>query len=296
VPENAASTFLCRSCGAASPARGDAWSCACGAAFAAKDGIWQVDALEPAGFSAASRGHLASFEEDHFWFAGRQLLLLACLDRLPEPPRRAIDLGCGNGRFLAALAERGAAVTGVDAYADSLARAKARAPAATLLAADVTAVPLEDAGFDLVAALDVLEHLEPSRLLAEARRLLAPGGRLLLSVPAFASLWSVRDERAGHLKRYRRRLLEAELAASGFALEFATHYQFLLFPLVWLSRRLDAKSPLPLERRPPGPLGRLLGAVNRLEVGLWGRRSLPWGSSLVALARPAEAVPAGAVA
>lgn len=291
MPDNAAPTFLCRSCGAAAPARGDFWSCACGASFRAAGGIWRVDALEPEGFSAASRDHLATFEEDHFWFEGRERLLLACLDRLPRPPRRAIDLGCGNGRFLAALAERGAEVTGVDAYPDSLERALARAPRATLLAADVTAVPLEAAGFDLVAALDVLEHLEPPRLLAEARRLLAPGGRLLLSVPAFASLWSARDERAGHLKRYRRRLLEAELAESGFRLEFATHYQFLLFPLVWLSRKLDAKRKLPLERRPPGPLGRLLGAINLFEVGWWGRRSLPWGSSLIALARPAEAAP-----
>lgn len=291
MPDNAAPTFLCRICGVASPARGDLWGCACGASFRSKGGIWRIDALEPEGFSAASRGHLATFEEDHFWFEGREKLLLACLDRLPRQPRRAIDLGCGNGRFLAALADRGVEVTGVDAYADSLARALTRAPQAHLLAADVTAVPLEAAGFDLVAALDVLEHLEPPRLLAEARRLLAPGGRLLLSVPAFASLWSARDERAGHKKRYRRRLLEAELAESGFQLDFATHYQFLLFPLVWLSRKLDAKRKQPLERRPPAPLGRLLGAINLFEVGWWGRRSLPWGSSLIALARPAEATP-----
>lgn len=281
-------TFLCRACGAASPAGAESWRCACGAAFARAGGIWRVDRLEPEGFSAASREHLATFEEDHFWFEGRERLLLAVLGRQPAQPRRAIDLGCGNGRFLAALAERGIAATGVDAYEDSLRRAAARAPAATLLAADVTAVPLPAAGFDLVAALDVLEHLEPARLLGEARRLLAPGGRLLLSVPAFACLWSERDVRAGHRRRYRRSLLARELAASGFELELATHYQFLLFPLVWLSRRLDARRALPLERRPPGLAGRLLGAVNRFEVAWWGRHSLPWGSSLIALARPAE--------
>ena len=280
-------TFRCRRCGASSPAQDESWSCAagCGAAFARRDGIWRVDQVEPAGFSAASREHLASFEEDHFWFDGRQRLLLDLVYR-GAPPRRAIDLGCGNGRFLAALAERGAAATGVDAYADSLARARAKAPGATLIAAELGDLPLPSASFDLVAALDVLEHLEPARLLAEARRLLAPGGRLLLSVPAFACLWSRRDERAGHRLRYRRALLESELAAHGFAPEFFTHYQFLLFPLVWLSRRLDARRPLPLERRPPGALGRLLGAVNRLEVGLFGGRRLPWGSSLIALARP----------
>lgn len=285
MPPDAQPTFLCRDCGKAGPAAGGRWSCACGAAYRRRAGVWQVDRLEPAGFSAASRRHLALFEEDHFWFAARQQLLLSLLDRQGLAPRRAIDLGCGNGRFLAALAARGSAVTGVDAYEDSLRRALARAPGATLLAADVAAVPLPAASFDLVAALDVLEHLEPGRFLAEARRLLAPGGRLLLSVPAFACLWSERDRRAGHRLRYRRALLERELRGAGFVLERTTHYQFLLFPLVWLSRLLDARRELPLERRPPGPLGRLLGAVNRWEVGWWGRRSLPWGSSLIALAR-----------
>lgn len=277
-------SFRCRGCGAVSPAAGDTWRCACGEGFDRRDGIWRVDQVEPEGFSAASREHLATFEEDHFWFESRERLLLALLGR--QPPQRALDLGCGNGRFLAALAARGAEVTGVDAYAASLGRARGKAPAATLIAADVTRAPLPDASFDLVAALDVLEHVEPAGFLAEARRLLAPGGRLLLSVPAFASLWSERDRRAGHRLRYRRALLARELEAAGFAPERFTHYQFLLFPLVWLSRRLDARRELPLERRPPGFAGRLLGAINRCEVGLFAGRSLPWGSSLLALARP----------
>lgn len=279
--------FACRRCGAPSPAEGERWRCACGEAASKCQGWWLFDAFEPSGFSAASREHLASFEEEHFWFAGRQRLLLSCLGRLERPPRRALDLGCGNGRFLAALDERGIVATGADAYADSLARAAARAPGALLLQADVTRLPLPAGFFDLVTALDVLEHLEPARLLGEARRLLAPGGHLLLSVPAFACLWSERDERAGHRLRYRRALLDAELRQNGFVPEFFTHFQLLLFPLVWLSRFFDGRRPRPLERRPPSALGRLLGAVNRLELSLAGSSSLPWGSSLIAVARRA---------
>ena len=280
--------FCCRHCGAASPAQGGGWHCVCGAEIACRDGIWRLQELEPAGFSAASRAHLALFEEDHFWFEGRERLLLRCLERCSPRPRRALELGCGNGRFLAAVSRLGMAATGVDAYVDSLERARARAPQATLLAGDLGDLPLPAASFDLVAALDVLEHLEPARLLAEARRLLAPGGFLLLSVPAFAALWSERDVRAGHRCRYRRRQLENELRQNGFEPDYATHYQFLLFPLVWLSRRLDGRRPLPLERRPPGFLARWLGRLNRCEVAWWGGRPLPWGSSLIALARRAE--------
>ncbi len=279
-------TFLCRACGAAAAAAGDFWRCACGATADRVAGVWRFDAFEPEGFSAASREHLAGFEEEHFWFEGRERLLLACLGRLPAAPRRALDLGCGNGRFLAALAQRGAAVTGVDAYGDSLERARARAPEATLIQADVTRSAA--AGRQLRPDRRARRARAPRAGQAAGRGAasLAPGGRLLLSVPAFASLWSERDVRAGHRQRYRRGLLEAELRASGFVPEFATHYQFLLFPLVWLSRKLDARRPRPLERRPPGLAGRLLGAVNALEVRWWGSRSLPWGSSLVALARP----------
>jgi SAM-dependent methyltransferase len=281
----------CRACGATSPAGDSTWQCGCGETLSRTDGIWRVDQFEPAGFAAPSRNHLADFEEGHFWFVQRERLVLALLARQALAPQRVLDLGCGNGRLLAALAARGAQVTGVDAYADSLARAHTRAPTATLLQADLTDVPVPDGAFDLVAALDVLEHVEPEPFFAEVRRLLAPGGRLLLSVPAFASLWSERDRRAGHRKRYRRRELEAELRDHGFTALVFTHYQFLLFPLLWLSRRLDARRPRPLERFPPAAIGRLLGAVNRLEVSCWGTKSLPWGSSLLAIAQPAAGVP-----
>ncbi len=137
-----------------------------------------------------------------------------------------------------------------------------------------------------MSALDVLEHLEPAKLLAEARRLLAPGGRLLLSVPAFASLWSEARRARRPPEALPPRSPGSGAAGGGFVPELTTHYQFLLFPLVWLSRQLDARRQRPLERRPPGFVGRLLGAVNALEVSWWGRSSLPWGSSLIALARP----------
>ncbi|HSJ97524.1 MAG TPA: class I SAM-dependent methyltransferase, partial [Myxococcota bacterium] len=111
-----------------------------------------------------------------------------------------------------------------------------------------------------------------------------PGGHLLLSVPAFPSLWSPLDEAAGHRCRYRRAALERELRAGGWELRHATHYQALLFPLVWLARRLPSRAAVPLERRPPRWLGRALGAVDEVEVRLWANRRLPFGSSLIAVA------------
>jgi len=131
--------------------------------------------------------------------------------------------------------------------------------------------------------------VEPQDLLGEARRLLRPGGRLLLSVPASPVLWSALDGAAGHRCRYTRRGLEAELQRAGFALEHWTHYQALLFPLLLLARRLPVRGLHRLERRPPGALSAVLGAIHGLEVRLFGGRRLPIGSSLCALARRLEA-------
>jgi SAM-dependent methyltransferase len=279
--------WICPGCNGRLEESGSTLACApCAARIDGRDGIWRAGGgFRPAGFAPERRAHLEALEADHFWFPPRRRLLAALLDRTPAGGGAAIDLGCGTGGFLSVLARRFATVVGVDAYGESLAIARGRAPGAELLEADATAVPLAAHQFDLAAALDVLEHGDPDALLGEARRLVRPGGWLLVSVPAFPSLWSELDEAAGHRRRYRRSTLDAELTAAGWRLVDWTHYQMLLFPLVWFGRRFPVRFPRRLERRPPGWLGALLGTVNDLEVALLARRRLPWGSSLLALAR-----------
>lgn len=257
--------------------------------IARSGGIWRAaPGFRPPGFSAARRAHLAALEPDHFWFPARRRLLAALLARGAARQRgAAIELGCGSGTALPLLATDHSICVGVEGHPESLVAARARVPDAVLIEGDATRVPLADAGFDLAIALDVLEHVDPEALLAEAHRLLRPGGSLLLCVPAFPSLWSPLDEAAGHRCRYRRRELAAELGANGFRVIHWTHYQALLFPIAWLSRRFASDGPLPLERRPPRLLGRALGLVNQLEVTLFARCQLPFGTSLFMLAQRA---------
>jgi 2-polyprenyl-6-hydroxyphenyl methylase / 3-demethylubiquinone-9 3-methyltransferase len=93
-------------------------------------------------------------------------------------PARVLDLGCGAGLLANYLAERGHAVTGLDATAENLEIARARGTA-TYLLGDALALPFADASFDVVCAMDLLEHVDqPERLIAEAARVLAPGGTL----------------------------------------------------------------------------------------------------------------------
>lgn len=115
----------------------------------------------------------------------------------PCPGEAAVDLGSGTGQYALALAARGVRVTGVDISAPMLARARARARETGLtvqwIEADVRAVPLPSASFDLAVMVTVLEFVpEPGRAVAEAVRLLRPGGRLVAAVLGEGSAWARR--------------------------------------------------------------------------------------------------------
>lgn len=247
-----------------------------------------AQALDPAGFTDARAAHLLSLERDHFWFPPRLALLANRLAALAPPGQALIELGCGTGAFAAHAADAGYRVTAVDAHLPLLAIARQRHPSMRLIQADVARpLPLPDGAFSVCACLDVLEHVEARSLLAEAHRLLAPRGALLLSVPAHSFLWSALDEEAGHRCRYSLAMLKAELGSAGFVLEGFTHYQMLLLPLLLASRRMLKARTGSFERRPSPWLGRLLGGINRFEVERLGRFQLPVGSSLIAWARRA---------
>jgi SAM-dependent methyltransferase len=258
---------------------------ACDARLSRLHGVWYGD-TEPAPrrFDAAAAERLAALDEDdHFWVRHRRVLFRRLLDRVVRQRDAVVELGCGSGGMLPIWEGGFASVAAVDAYPPLLARARARSGAATLIQSDVCATPLADGQFDMAAAFDVIEHVDPDGLLSEARRLVRPGGQLLVSAPAFRALWSAMDDRAGHRCRYDFSLLGRELQRNGWWYEGHTYFQCLLFPLVYLSRRL-AGGTHPAERRPGRLLNLTLGSINRIEVAASSRFSLPFGSSIVAWA------------
>ena len=264
----------------------DAIECdTCGTGLSRIGGVWCGESEPvPERFDAAAADRLAALDEDdHFWVRQRRLLFCRLLDRIVRRRHTVVELGCGSGGMLPAWEGRFASVVAVDAHQPLLARARARSGAATLIQSDVSATPLGDGQFDMVAAFDVIEHVDPDALLSEAHRLVRPGGQLLLSAPAFQALWSAMDERAGHRCRYDSTLLDLELRRNGWRYDGHTYFQCLLFPLVYLSRRL-AGGTHPVERRPGRLLDRTLGFINRIEVTTSSRFSLPFGSSIVAWA------------
>jgi len=252
---------------------------------------------------------LAAAEARHFWFRARRDLIRTLARQLaptlPEPTR-VVEIGCGTGFVTEALVELfgASSVTAVEPAGEALRIARARLPCKVLEGDIRSASALlaeEGAGeakVSLVAMFDVLEHIEDERgALASARSLLAPGGALLLTVPAHQSLWSYFDEEAGHFRRYERGQLVHALEDAGFRVEYASAFFRLLYPMMRTSRWLNGlrgKRESAVERREktfeelrivPVVNDVLSWALSRESGRVARRRSHGLGTSMVAVAR-----------
>ncbi len=218
---------------------------------------------------------LYSMEKSHFWSRARLHLILDLLRTL-SPGKQVLDVGCGTGHLVARLEETDFIATGIDPQP-----AFFSSHTSQLIQASAEKLPFPQESFDAVVMADVLEHLEEEAPLGEAFRVLVPGGILLLTVPAFPWLWSRRDERARHLRRYRTKDLHSIAHRFNGKLIDLRFYQCLLFPLFLLSRWLRISPDK--ETALPSWLNSLFFQINRLELwlGKWVR--WPWGSSLIAV-------------
>jgi SAM-dependent methyltransferase len=233
----------------------------------------------------------ARVEEDHWWFRGRRAIVRSVLARYASGrDGKILEVGCGNGGNLSLLAGFGD-VTAVEMDAQARARAAARGVARVTPGWLPDGLPFEAAQFDLVAALDVLEHVpDEPQALAALRRQLRPGALLLLTVPAYQWLWGAHDTASHHQRRYTRGRLVARLRAAGLQPVYASYFNTLLFPLaVAYIKGVRPRQPRPAASvdLPPAPLNRLLGWTLAAERAVIPRWRLPYGVSIVACARPA---------
>jgi SAM-dependent methyltransferase len=252
--------------------------------------LWlKLDDTSPQGFDHEAATRLKGLSEhDHFWIRERTRLVAQLLLKLQGSSADnwacALELGCGSGAMLPLLEARAREVVAMDGHSTLLQHALEASMHSLIIQGDVTNTQLEANNFELIMALDVLEHVDADVFLSEAHRLACKDGKLLISVPAFSCLWSDFDVRAGHRCRYRWSQLKIELARNGWKPLGYTHFQCLLFPLVYMSRQFSATSTGKIQYRPPQYLDKILGIINHLELTLFKGVSLPFGSSLFAWA------------
>jgi len=230
-------------------------------------------------------------EDRHWWYRGRRKVLERVVEDLRLPARaRILDAGCGSGRNMVELARHGT-VTGVELADASVSLARERG-AGEVIAGSVLEMPFEADSFDLAASLDVIEHLEDDlAALRELRRVVAPNGSLLVTVPAYQWLWSGHDEINHHFRRYTRRSLQRAGEQAGWQQVRTTYFNSLLLPAAILLRVLDRFNRKTTESSldlwvPPEPLNWLLERPLQLESALIGRGGrIPAGLSLLAVFR-----------
>jgi len=219
------------------------WRCsACGHVVAQGEGIPMfapeladtVSGMDPAGFHMLSK-----VEDEHFWFVTRNELIVGLANKFFPGARRYLEVGCGNGAVLRAIAtsrhwER---LAGSELHPTGLLRARERLPRdVEFVQMDARNLPAANV-FDLTGAFDVIEHIaDDEAVLRGLRRATQAGGGTIIAVPQHPWMWSRADDVALHQRRYRRGELEAKLRRSGFEILFSTSFTAVLLPLMIMSR------------------------------------------------------------
>lgn len=251
------------------------------------------------GYDPAHFANLVEVEDRHFWFRARNSVIGTLLRQLISdlaPGYRVLEIGCGDGNVLRFLEQSAAdgLVVGMDLYHEGLVYARRRCRC-SLVQGDINLCPFSTL-FDILCVFDVLEHLpDDCGALNQMHHVIAPGGALLITVPAHLSLWSDFDEASGHCRRYELDELRAKLSACGYQVEYLTPYMAVLHPLIWLSRKARLRSKMTSNEAVVnselhvvpvvnGFLGALLSCEN---AWIARKKHLPFGASLLAVARKA---------
>lgn len=229
-------------------------------------------------------------EQDYWYFkVVREMAEQLISDALDGGPwGRLLDVGCGTGAWLDVVKTHTDDFLGVDTSEEALEFCRSRGHT-SLLRADATSIPRPAGSFELLTALGVIEHVDDDQaFLDEARRLLAPGGLMVLMTSSFPFLWSMSDVANEHRRRYYLSALNDKIRKTGFRTLRFSHFNFLLFPALasaLIAHRLvvglESDRPERILPRPARPLNAALTAILRVEKALMRRVRLPWGVSMI---------------
>ena len=234
-------------------------------------------------------------EDKHWWYVGRRLILESFLKRVipktgtSHSAPRILDVGCGTGGNLEMLANFGVA-EGVDVSDDALEFCKYKG--LTVHKGLAESLPFGDESFDIVTALDVIEHLDDDIAgLKEMHRILKTGGKTLIFVPAFMWLWGVQDDVSNHRIRYTKKQIVERLEKAGFEIQRATYANWTFFAPILAGRtlmRLTGIKPESENNVNVSALNGIFGKLFGAERFFLKNFNFPFGVSIVIVARKKE--------
>jgi len=239
---------------------------------------------------------LASLEQRHWWYRSLRRRVVERLTREATRQGHALnvfDAGCGTGGMLAELRAQASIASTAGCDLHPLALTYARERGLRVAERSVNELPLDDALYDAVISLDVLYHrqVDPPRALAGMAAMLRPGGLLLINVAAMPCLERRHDRRVMGGRRFLADGLSRQVRAVGLRPESVSYWNSWLTPLLWLQTRMEALFPEGGDQDdsdvtlPPMGLNNLLILLLQLEEQVSRNLPLPWGSSLMLLAR-----------
>jgi SAM-dependent methyltransferase len=229
-----------------------------------------------------------ALEENNWWFVGRRTILAALLNQITGTPARILDAGCGTGMNLGLLQPYGE-VTGLDISPLALDGCRRRGFNRVVLG-NVEELPFGQDAFDLVTALDLLEHVAAPKALAEIYRVLKPGGYAVINVPAYQFLWSGHDRALGHRQRYVAIKMKRLLKGQGFRVLKISYWNTFLFPFIAGIRLIKSwtrgKTGPETDNYGFGPVvNGWLTSLLQTEAKIIRHVNLPFGVSLVCVAQ-----------
>lgn len=234
---------------------------------------------------------MATTESRHWWFCARRKILEHIIETLGLPrPARILEVGSGTGGNLAMLSQHGSvSALEMDENARKLSSEKTHDRFTIRAGNCPDDIPFQGEQFDLICMFDVLEHIdEDVETLATLRKHLAPGGRMLITVPAYPWLWSAHDVFLHHKRRYTARALRQVFNESGLHIDRITYFNTLLLPLAALARLKDRI----VSRKRSSGTGIPLPFINSIFYAIFSSErhmltsfNLPAGVSLMGIAR-----------
>ncbi len=231
---------------------------------------------------------LKDLQFSHWWFKGKSAVIVALLEKYAAAGNSAIlDIGSGFGALIPVLKKFGA-VDALESHKESHERLK------ELGAAEVFDIPdfpenYPPKRYDLVCLFDVLEHLEDDvKALGIIRdKLLKPGGKCMITAPAYMWLWSEHDEAHKHYRRYTKTGLKRVFDAAGFKAVKISYFMTLLFPFAAVQRLLLRQKCLRLDselKMPGETMNGVMEFIFSFERHLINKINLPYGLSIIAVA------------